>query len=354
MLNLAKEFLRQIQKEGAIIAEGRITSIQQEIDSTGCYTMTQDELLWAAKLAWRNSDKCIGRLHWENIHVLDGQRLKSAHEVFDLCVNHLRKATNGGRIQSLMSFFPPAKNGEEVRILNSQLIRYAGYKLTDGSILGDPEQRQFTQLALDLGWRPTEPKSRFDILPLVIQFPGEPLQYFEIPSDAVLEVPIRHRELEWFAELGLKWHAIPAVSDRVLEVGGLRFSAAPFSGFYMGTEIGARNFGDTHRYNMLTIIAEKMGLDTRKSDSLWRDRAMIELNSAVLYSFREAGVTIVDHHTASRQFIKHIENEKAKGREVSGNWSWLVPPISGSTCEVYHRSYPKEQRCPFFSKQKPR
>lgn len=350
MLDKAKEFQAQLAREGAQIDSSRIDAIESEISASGSYRMTPDELLWAAKLAWRNSEKCIGRLHWENIQIIDAQSAQSAREVFEFCVQHLRQSTNGGKIQPLMTFLPPSKDGHQVRILNSQLIRYAGYKLTDGSILGDPEQQATTQLALDTGWRPSEPKSRFDILPLLIDFPGEGVQCFEIPQDAILEVPIRHRALDWFATLGLKWHALPAVCDRSIEVGGLHFTAAPFSGFYMGTEIGARNLGDTYRYDMLPTIAEKMGLDTRKSDSLWRDRAIIELNSAVLYSFREDGVTIVDHHTASRQFIKHIENEKARGREVPGNWSWLVPPISGSTCEVFHRSYSKKPQCPFFQK----
>lgn len=350
MLTEAHSYLNQLRSEGVDIPDARYQEIATQIQNTDSYRMSELELLWAARLAWRNSEKCIGRLHWRNIHIIDGQMAQSAAEVFELCLKHLRDSTNGGRIQPMMSFFPSAKDGQEVRILNSQLIRYAGYKLTDGSILGDPEQVETTQLALDLGWRPKVPKTQFDILPLIIQFPGEALQYFEIPPDATLEVPITHRDLDWFADLRLKWHALPAVSDRSIKVGGLYFTAAPFSGFYMGTEIGARNLGDSSRYNMLPIIAQKMGLDTRKSDSLWPDRAIIELNSAVLYSFRNAGVTIVDHHTASRQFIKHIENEKLKGRDTPGNWSWLVPPISGSTCPVYHRGYSKERLLPCFQK----
>jgi nitric-oxide synthase, bacterial len=351
MLNEAKKFLLQIQTEGASVAATRSVEIHKEIHATGSYLMNEEELLWVAKLAWRNSEKCIGRLHWENMKIIDAQRANSAQEVFESCVEFIRLSTNGGRIQPMMCFFPPSKKGEEVRILNSQLIRYAGYKLINGSTLGDSEQIKITELALELGWKPSKKKTRFDILPLIIKFPGETLQYFEIPSDAALEVSIRHRDLPWFSELDLKWYALPAVSDRCVEAGGLKFTAAPFCGYYMGTEIGARNFGDRHRYNQLPLIAKKMGLDTRKSDRLWLDRAMIELNSAVLYSFRESGVTIVDHHTASRQFIKHIENEKSLGREVPGNWSWLVPPVSGSTCEVYHRSYSKEKLCPFFRSQ---
>jgi nitric-oxide synthase len=63
--------------------------------------------------------------------------------------------------------------------------------------------------------------------------------------------------------------------------------------------IGSRNLGDTYRYNQLPVVARKMGLDTSTNTSFWKDRALIEINAAVLHSFREDGVAIVDHHTAS-------------------------------------------------------
>ena len=36
-----------------------------------------------------------------------------------------------------------------------------------------------------------------------------------------------------------------------LEIGGICYPAAPFNGWYMGTEIGARNLADTDRYDQL-------------------------------------------------------------------------------------------------------
>lgn len=39
----------------------------------------------------------------------------------------------------------------------------------------------------------------------------------------------------------------------LLEIGGLEFPAAPFSGWYMSTEIGMRNLCDPHRYNILEV-----------------------------------------------------------------------------------------------------
>lgn len=59
----------------------------------------------------------------------------------------------------------------------------------------------------------------------------------------------------------------------------------------------------------IQTVALKMKLDTRTSTSLWKDRALVEINLAVLHSFQSSNVTIVDHHTASESFMKHMENE---------------------------------------------
>lgn len=45
----------------------------------------------------------------------------------------------------------------------------------------------------------------------------------------------------------------------LLEVGGLEFPAAPFSGWYMSTEIGTRNLCDPHRYNILEVSTSGWG-----------------------------------------------------------------------------------------------
>ena len=61
---------------------------------------------------------------------------------------------------------------------------------------------------------------------------------------------LRH---EWFKDLDLKWYGLPAVSNMLLEIGGLEFTCCPFSGWYMGTEIGVRDFCDSSRYNILEV-----------------------------------------------------------------------------------------------------
>lgn len=310
---------------------------------------TSSDLAQMAKIAWRNNARCIGRLFWNTLELLDARTADTAEEVFDACVAHLRYSTNGGRIRSAVTVFNEAAEGERgIRIWNSQLIRYAGYRALDGTVLGDPQQLEFTAKIMALGWQPPRERSGFDVLPLVIEMPGQAPRIFPLPLDAVMEVPISHPDLEWFSELGLKWHALPAVSDMALVGGGHRYTAAPFSGYYMGTEIASRNLGDEGRYHLLPVIAEKMGLNMTERRMLWKDRALVELNTAVLHSFREAGVAIVDHHTASAQFMQHVAKEEGCGRTVPGDWSWLVPPMSGSACPVFHRYYDETEPEPAF------
>jgi nitric-oxide synthase len=125
----------------------------------------------------------------------------------------------------------------------------------------------------------------------------------------------------------------------VLRIGGVDFPAAPFNGWYMGTEIGSRDLGDTGRYDCLPVIADRMGLDRSRDSSLWKDRALVELNAAVLHSYSQAGVRIVDHHRASSEFMDFVDHEKKAGRLVSADWSWIVPPMSGSATPVFHKGW---------------
>jgi nitric-oxide synthase len=282
------------------------------------------------------------------LEVRDLRHLASAEEIFEACVEHIRLATNGGKITPMISVFAPGQPGVVgPRIWNSQLIRYAGFRQSDGSILGDPKNQELTRAIQALGWT-FKTEGPFTVLPLVIQMPGKCPRVFELPEDAIYEVPIRHPNYEWFTDLKLKWHALPAVSDMGLEIGGVTYAAAPFNGWYMNTEIAARNLSDTNRYNLLPIIARKMGLETKSDRGLWKDRALVELNVAILHSFTESGVTMVDHHTAARQFITHIEREKREGRVTHADWSWIVPPVSGSSTQVFHRTYDNEELTPRF------
>jgi len=342
------ELMRSEQLIDAAAGAARLRQITHSVARTGHYAMDSAELTYACQVAWRNSSRCIGRLPWRTLTVLDRRDRESAEEIFQACVDHVRLATNSGRIRPVMSVFAADVDGRpRARIWNPQLIRYAGWRRSDGTVLGDPLHVGFTSVLEHLGWQPAE-RTAFTVLPVAIQVGSGRPQLFELPADAVLEVPIRHPDFPWFADLGLRWHALPMVCGMALEAGGLHYSAAPFNGWYMGTEIGARNLADTDRYDQLPAIAHGLGLSTRSSTNLWRDRALLELNVAVLHSFRADGVRIVDHHSAADQFMTHLHREEQQGRETPGDWSWLVPPMSGSTTPVFHRYYAAGEQTPGF------
>jgi len=338
LLQEASDYLRLFYQEQSLRdaqLQKRLSAIAQDYQQSHTYWHTDDELAFGAKVAWRNSSRCIGRIFWESLIVRDLRHLTTADEIFAAVVDHIQQATNGGNIRSTISIFAPDAPGQPgIRIWNPLLIRYAGYRQSDGSILGDPAQVKLTELCQQMGW--VGLGTPFDVLPLIIQMPGQKPQWFELPKSVVMEVPITHPDYDWFAELGLKWHALPAVSDWRLEIGGISYSAAPFSGWYLSTEIGARNFGDVQRYDLLPTVAKRLGLNTSSKLSLWKDRALLELNQAVLHSFKQCGVTMVDHHTASAQFMRHWQQETEAGRTVPADWGRIVPPLSASTMEVFH------------------
>eukprot|EP00070_Physeter_catodon_P028978 XP_028335872.1 nitric oxide synthase, brain [Physeter catodon] len=354
LFHLAKEFIDQyyssIKRFGSKAHLERLEEVNKEIETTSTYQLKDTELIYGAKHAWRNASRCVGRIQWSKLQVFDARDCTTAHGMFNYICNHIKYATNKGNLRSAITIFPQRTDGKhDFRVWNSQLIRYAGYKQPDGSILGDPASVEFTQICLQQGWKP--PRSRFDILPLLLQANGNDPELFQIPPELVLEVPIRHPKFEWFKDLGLKWYGLPAVSNMLLEIGGLEFSACPFSGWYMGTEIGVRDYCDSSRYNILEEVAKKMNLDMRKTSSLWKDQALVEINIAVLYSFQSDKVTIVDHHSATESFIKHMENEYRCRGGCPADWVWIVPPMSGSITPVFHQEMLNYRLTPSFEYQ---
>jgi nitric-oxide synthase len=351
LLARAERFLALFHAENpeAGSATERIAQVRREIQVHGTYRHTEAELTFAARVAWRNSSRCIGRLYWRSLRVRDRRSVRDAPQLAAESVEHLRQATNHGRIRPLITVFAPDEPSRPgPQILSPQLVGYAGHEAADGSVTGDPATAGTTRLARSLGWQPDGPPGRFDVLPLIIQAPGAAPALHELPADAVLEVPLRHPDLRWFADLGLRWYAVPVISDMQLEAGGIRYPAAPFNGWYMGTEIGSRDLGDPARYNQLPKIAARMGLSTADDRTLWKDRAVTELNVAVLHSYSAAGVTITDHHTESVRFLKHLEMEERQGRVCPADWTWIVPPAASSTTPVFHRYYTDADLSPNF------
>ena len=98
-------------------------------------------------------------------------------------------------------------------------------------------------------------------------------------------------------------------------------------------------------------VAEKLELDTGSNVTLWKNEASLVLNQAVLYSYQKLGVTIVDHHTASESFKKHLENEQRLRGGCPADWVWIVPPTVGSLTPVFHQEMLSYQLKPSYEYQ---
>ncbi|UYV63675.1 NOS1 [Cordylochernes scorpioides] len=68
---------------------------------------------------------------------------------------------------------------------------------------------------------------------------------------------------------------------------------------------------------------------------------------------QKAKVTLVDHHTASESFMKHFENEHRLRGGCPADWVWIVPPMGGSACPVFHQEMLNYQLKPSYEYQEP-
>ncbi|CAE6476328.1 unnamed protein product [Rhizoctonia solani] len=336
----AEEYLAEYYKENKLpVCDllARLKQVEQDLRTQGYYTHTYDELSFGVKTAWRNARRCIMRSQWSTMQTIDCRDITTGEEMIDACLRHIEIANNGGRVKPTTTIFPQKFPGQEgARIWNAQLMRYAGYKMPDGSIIGDPMNIELTNRAIELGWKPKY--GRFDILPIIVVpggGQGEPVMR-EIPKENVHEVKITHPTLPWFEELGLRWNSHPAVSNLTLSIGGIDYTCCAFSGWFLCNEVATRDLADEQRYNILPAIGRRLGLPL-SNRSLWKDRAVLELNQAVLHSYDLAKVTMVDHHSASDSFVRYYEKEIKLRGHCPGDWVWIVPPTGGSTTKVYHQ-----------------
>lgn len=89
----------------------RMRQVRAEVAQHGTYRHTAAELAFAARVAWRNSSRCIGRLYWHALRVRDRRQVTAADQVAAEGMTHLREATNGGRIRPLSTVFAPDAPG---------------------------------------------------------------------------------------------------------------------------------------------------------------------------------------------------------------------------------------------------
>ena len=171
------------------------------------------ELAFGARVAWRNAARCIGRLYWHGLHVRDRRQCApprpSPTSAPRTCGRHPRRPdpVHDHRVRARPAR-PPGP-----RIVNEQLVRYAGHRTRPARSAATAAGRLHRRC---LGTRlaAPDPPGRFDVLPLADHVGRRrPRRCSTLPRDAVLEVPLAHPEFEWFADLGLRWHAVPAICN---------------------------------------------------------------------------------------------------------------------------------------------
>jgi nitric-oxide synthase len=313
----------------------RKREIVRELRRHDYYEHTPEELAFGARVAWRNHANCIGRLHWKSLEINDYRSVRDPDVIAAKVFDHMAQAKEGGRIRSTISIFAPVRGASlPAWIENRQVTQYAGYIRKNARPLGDPINTEFTRTVTALGWERPSVQGHFDLLPLLIRDEEGHRHLYDIPAGCVDEIHIEHPTHPGLSDLGLKWYSVPFVSDMILTIGGIDYPCAPFNGWYMATEIASRNFADEFRYDLLQNIATAMGVNTE--DRFWKDTALVELNRSVVHSFDKAGATIVDHHTASAHYVEFMRQERASDRVPSGEWGWIVPPLSSASCPVFH------------------
>ena len=337
----ARAFLDVFHNESgapATTRQRRWAEISRDLRRHGTYEHTPEELAFGARLAWRNHGRCIGRLFWESLEVFDCRTLTEPEAMAERITQHMSDALGDGRIRSVISVFAPVSGASLPSYVESaQIIQYAGHARKDGTVIGDRQNIEATRIAQSLGWQPPDKPGRFDILPFVIRDQKDRRALFHLPASAIREVPILHPDRAALKDLALRWYAVPCVSGMILTIGGIDYPCAPFNGFYMCTEIASRNFADRRRYDLLPEAARAFGLDPAAPGTpFWRDEALTELNRAVQHSFKSAGVTMIDHHAASEQFMDFHHREQSCGRRVAADWRWIVPPQAAAACDVFH------------------
>ena len=85
--------------KGSQAHERRLTQAMIEIDERGTYNLTEKELAFGAKTAWRNAPRCIGRIQWNRLQLFDCRHVTTAKEMLDAIKRHIEYGTNGGNIR---------------------------------------------------------------------------------------------------------------------------------------------------------------------------------------------------------------------------------------------------------------
>ncbi|KAL8746468.1 MAG: hypothetical protein Q9184_007744, partial [Pyrenodesmia sp. 2 TL-2023] len=383
----AKGFLEELHREHFFPTDeaftSRLSGALAEIRSTACegfiresrqhgtiggnWDQTPAEIEFGIRRAWRNARKCIMRSHSDELKLCDMRNTTTSTEMAGELLQNMCEAFNGGNVVPTVFLLPARKaNSRGPMIWNHQVLEFAGYQMEDGSILGDPVSVELTKAIIDLGWEPPSPRTRWDLLPLVVMADNDIPAMVEVPSPLRDLIHIRHpRYSNEFKELDLRWVSVPALTRLGFDIGGMQYTAAPFIGWFMDAEIGVRDLADTFRYNALPDVVRALGLLNGKDGGAGADledlpeyerlavlsHAQTELTYAVHWSYQQAKVSMSDTLTASIKWCQYDDEFKAKhGFRLPADPYWLAPP-QGSIVPVWHRGgAPNYQPKPMISK----
>jgi nitric-oxide synthase len=184
----------------------RLAEVRAEIERTGTYTHTREELVFGTRVAWREANRSVGREYWLGIEVRDMRHVSGPEGIFAEVVNHLELTSQRGRypIRPVISIFSPSVPHQPVtRIWNRRLVARAGYQRPNGTMAGDRHTVEFTRTVLAYGWEAG------DVLPLVVDSPRDGVRLFDLPERA--RIPVK------------------TVANLRLCIGGISYPLAPFN-----------------------------------------------------------------------------------------------------------------------------
>ena len=110
-LSQAEDFLKQYYADLANHGqpgkehEERKKEVLAELQANGTYYMTEDEVEWGARMAWRNAPRCPARIIWKKLHVFDKRHVDNTDDMFDAILEHLDFSNNGGNIRPAITVF---------------------------------------------------------------------------------------------------------------------------------------------------------------------------------------------------------------------------------------------------------
>ena len=83
------------------------------------YKLTHDELVWGARMAWRNAPRCPARVIWKNLTVFDKRHIDDAEGMFIAIKEHLAFSNNGGNIRPAITIFRQRRPGKKAGVFGS-------------------------------------------------------------------------------------------------------------------------------------------------------------------------------------------------------------------------------------------